>query len=298
MFCPNACNDVSVHRLPNYSRIVPWVATLLISCSVAVATGCTPRVIIRQSPDAHDQGIRYYRPKPYLLVTPLSKDTDAATNAVSIKLEYLPDFTEEYSIDVRPGLGVADVSVELKDGWNLVSINQKLDSQTDENIKAAADLLKSAASLPASGAAKQTMHEVRVPASNVPLGYYEAVIGRNRQGKKQLFGFRYVGFMPFQSCPTELCGSSKACCDDGMLYGLVFDSGVMKFKVLGEIASLAPIAEQAEITQQQSLVPAVRNFSRSYTNKGGKEDSSVTIQDTGSLPIVVPYSEIIRPAQQ
>ena len=37
----------------------------------------------------------------------------------------------------------------------------------------------------------------RILATNIPFGFYEAVIARDPKGKKQLYGWRYVGFMPF-----------------------------------------------------------------------------------------------------
>lgn len=270
-------------------------------CLLAMC-GCAPRVIVRQSPTAEDEGIRYYRPKPYLLISALQKDTTASPDYVSITLDYLPDFSEEYSINVRPGLGIADVNVGLQDGWNLVSLNQKLDSQTDENIKATGELLKSIVGLasPNSGSAQaSTRPIVQVPAHNVPLGYYEAVIGKNRNGKKQLFGFRYVGFLPFQACPIEMCGSTVAACDNCMLYGLTFDSGVMTFKPLCEMAAVMTPSDQLATSSMRDApldVPLTRNFSRTLTVKpNGSEERNVTIQDSGSLPIAVPYSEVSRP---
>ena len=268
------------------------VFTLLLIALLCV--GCTPRIIVRQNPTADDHGIRYYRPKPYLLISALSKDANASTDYVSITLDYLPDFSEEYSINVKSGLGVADVSIGLEDGWNLVSINQKLDSQTDETIKATGDLLKAVITTPASGAGQSAARPIiNVPARNVPLGYYESVIGKNRHGKKQLYGFRYVGFMPFQACPLDLCGSKSAVCDDGMLYGLTFDAGVMTFKPLCEIATVLPPSQQTP-AEAIPTVPLTRNFSRSWTNKAGKEEANVTIQDSGSVPISVPFSEVNR----
>lgn len=262
-------------------------------CLSIMSIGCTPKIIVRQHPTADDQGIRYYRPKPYLLISALSKDANASTDYVSITLDYLPDFSEEYSITVKPGLGLADVSIGLEDGWNLVSINQKLDSQTDETIKATGDLLKAVVA-PTSGAGQSAARPIiNVPARNVPLGYYEAVIGKNRHGKKQLFGFRYVGFMPYQACPIEMCGSAVAPCDDGLLYGLTFDAGVMTFKPLGDIATVLQPSQQLP-AEGIPTVPLTRNFSRSWTTKAGKEEANVTIQDSGTVPISVPFSEVNR----
>ena len=64
-------------------------------CTILV-TGCTSVKVIR-NPDEGDTGIRFFRPKPYLLVTP----ADPTGRLVNMKLEYLPDFNEEYSAHVR-----------------------------------------------------------------------------------------------------------------------------------------------------------------------------------------------------
>lgn len=275
-------------------RLSSYCCALTLMSLTAIQSGCTPKIVVRQHPTADDQGIRYYRPKPYLLISALSKDAAASSDYVSITLDYLPDFSEEYSINVKSGFGIADVSIGLEDGWNLVSINQKLDSQTDETIKATGELLKAVVSLPASGAGQSAARPIiNVPARNVPLGYYEAVIGKNRHGKKQLFGFRYVGFMPFQACPVDMCGSVVAPCDDGLLYGLTFDSGVMTFKPLCDIAAVLQPSQQSP-PEANSTVPLTRSFSRSWTTKAGKEESNVTIQDSGSVPISVPFSEVNR----
>jgi hypothetical protein len=84
----------------------------------------------------------------------------------------------------------------------------------------------------------------------VPVGYYESVVGPDPySGKKQLYRFRYVGFIPFATCPINPTGSAAACCADGSmpLYGLVFERGIMTFKPLGyEIQSdntLVPVTE-------------------------------------------------------
>jgi hypothetical protein len=216
---------------------------------LATAPGCTPRVKIRKTPGPHDTGLRYYRPKPYLCVEPAGqvvtvKTTSTTTPSdefVSISLEYLPDFSEEYSIHVRPGLGSADVSVTLDQGWNLTSLNQNLDTQFDENVEALAKLAEAGAGfLPtaeggdAAGAPPGSVRKWVVPATNVPIGYYESVISKDACGKKRLFGWRYVGFMPYAACPTEACGVQGVSCQEmpTPLFGLVFRDGVMVFQRL------------------------------------------------------------------
>lgn len=222
----------------------------LVTAAITVA-GCTPRVRVRQSPGPTDTGIRYYRPKPYLRIEPAGSvvtegkvsTTTPSDEFVAISLEYLPDFSEEYSIDVRPGLGSANVSVGLTDGWNLTSLNQELDTQFDENVKAVAELAKAATGFIPSAkstdsAVPGTMQRFVVAATNVPIGYYESVISKDTCGKKRLYGWRYVGFLPFTPCPTEMCGTQHLACGSvpSDLFGIVFQNGVMTFKHLDEIA--------------------------------------------------------------
>jgi hypothetical protein len=232
-------------------------------------------VKVVKNPNPYDKGIRYYRPKPYLFISPLGSativekgsttttTTSPSDQYVSIELQYLPDFSEEYSIHVRSGVGVADVDFTLEDGWNLTSLNQKLDSQMDENVSALADLatgiggaLARAADVPPPGEPiSPAEYRWHVQASNVPLGYYEAVIGTDRDCNKRLMGWRYVGFAPFNACPTDIEGQISAQCDsgDGAIYGLVFERGVMTFRPLDpDRANLNRVPEPTGVTQVQN----------------------------------------------
>jgi hypothetical protein len=128
----------------------------------------------------------------------------------------------------------------LQDGWNLTAINQTLDSQLDENINAVANLLGGISKfVPTGEGGPQAATTVRTvaAATNVPLGYYESVVGTGQDGVKRLYGWRYVGFMPFNQCPINAGGAEAWCCNEtGPLYGLVFEKGVMVFKTLDEIS--------------------------------------------------------------
>lgn len=259
---------------------------------------CTPRVRVVANPKPHDKGIRYYRPKPYLLVSSSgetkvtvkegSKETITVPDAkyVHIQLQYLPDFEEEYAIDVRSGFGVADVSITLEQGWNLTAINQKLDSQTDENLQGAAALIgsiaKAAGGTSATGEGKASpgaQPSFTVAATNVPLGYYESVIGKDHCGRKRLYGFRYVGFMPYQSCPIQASGSQSFGCTSEELYGIIFDQGVMTFKPLSEIAAtcVQPAAQQQEAPSLQ--------IKRTLTYAGEGAPQAVKIQLDDTVPV-------------
>ena len=203
-----------------------------------LAAGCTPRTFVRKDPQPCDRGVRYYRPKPYLKVAPhVDKQGKPSDMFVSVDLAYLPDFSEEYSIHVRSGLGTNDTSITLDQGWNLTQLNVDIDSKTAENVEAVGSLLSGAADFAAAAKASVTDDRFIVQATNVPIGYYEAVIGKHC-GRKQLFGFRYVGFLPFSACPQVAYGSPdcfECHADSHQIYGLVFENGVMTFKSLGSL---------------------------------------------------------------
>jgi hypothetical protein len=204
---------------------------LLTALAVAgMLAGCaTYRV--NKDPGPRDTGIRYYRPKPYLLIT----HADPTGRTIKLKLEYLPDFNEEYSIKTR----FRKTKVALKDGWNLIGVNQ--DAPPPEEPK---EVVAGSPDLP----------PVVPAATNVPIGYYESVIEIQPNGRKVFRGWRYIGFsvlsgvqgnydpnLPIcgsQSCPMH--GPDGQPCRPGEmqepLFGLVSINGVMTFRQINEIA--------------------------------------------------------------
>lgn len=148
---------------------------------------------------------------------------------VLIRIEYLPDYSEEYSIRVTPGLGQANLEVKLENGWNLNAVTATTDQEYDKIIGAVASLASAAGTF---GVKTMAAQEIRGAAeSNVPLGYYEAVIARNEIGRREMMGWRYVGFMPFNACPVkaQVCRNTVSCYDDD-LYALVFVDGTLKMQ--------------------------------------------------------------------
>jgi hypothetical protein len=219
----------------NHRMLIPVfvVATLVVGCTTTT---------YKVNPGEHDHGFRYYRPKPYLFIQPAGSDTGLnAPEFVSIEMKMLPDFNEQVSIRTRAGIGVNKTNLEITEGWNLTKITQELDSQTDENIKAIGGLIKSASALVPTGAGVATKGArtdvAYVAARNVPLGFYESVITRDDCGVKRLAGFRYIGFMPYATCPVNACGGQTQSCHDGELYGLVNENGITVFRLLPEIAT-------------------------------------------------------------
>jgi hypothetical protein len=297
--------------------ILSFRAVTVFSILLSVlSVGCTPRVRVRKSPSPQDTGFRYYRPKPYLLISPgaasiavaegdkKTTTTVPSDEYVTIQMQYLPDFSEEYAIDVRPGFGVAEVSFKLENGWNLTEVNQKLDSKTAENIAATAELLKSAGSLiPTGNAAADDKNSDAatqrwvVRATNVPLGYYESVVSRNNTGKG-LAGWRYVGFAPFNSCPTKICGAETVDCADhnGPIYGLGFVEGVMTFQQLD-------LMQSNQFPSQRVAVPFGTTGKRTDREVDAKESANqisklageLFLRESGSTALDVTVEDSIDP---
>ena len=205
---------------------------------VGVTTGCSTMrpssIQVVKDPDPRSDGIRFYRPKPYLLITP----ADPTGRMVSMKLDYLPDYGEgEYLVKVR-----GNAKVALKDGWNLVGVNTEGPPP---------EPAPPAGAPPAAPDSK--LPPIVVAATNVPIGYYESVV--EPVGSRKVFrGWRYVGFgvLGGGTDPGDprlpICGhtgcpptnsNGQACRNPAMpqpVFGLVSVNGVMTFREIGEIA--------------------------------------------------------------
>jgi hypothetical protein len=211
----------------------------LFSVALAAVIGCASTTV-RKNPGPHDRGVRYYLPKPYLFVsTAVVKDGDKVTpqhGKVSISLEMRPDFSEEYSVHVRAGVGKNNTTLTLDDGWKLKAVDMTIDSNFSSNVEAVSGLLDVVKGLQPTGAKSEDSDRQllasSVTAHNVPLGYYESVIGCDPNGKKQIYGWRYVGFVPFSNCPVDIHGTQGQSCTDGEMYGLVTENNIMVFKKL------------------------------------------------------------------
>jgi hypothetical protein len=218
--------------MTNKSIAVCVFAAMLAGCSSANVT---------KNPGPDDNGIRYYRPKPYLLVTP----ADATGRMVKLEVLQLQDYSEEYSIHPK---GRKPPAVALKDGWNLVAVGGPAPPS---------DKPEPAAAPPAD---PTKLPEYVMASSNIPIGVYESVFDSNGRGGKYLKGWRYIGTSiygggdPNGIDPAVLAAQAaqKPSCRPGRpnggpppgptgsaiqgpLYGIVFFNGAMTFRQIDEI---------------------------------------------------------------
>jgi hypothetical protein len=168
--------------------------------------------------------------------------SNSRPSKISIDMVYMPDFAEEYAVELKPGLGIGELNMTLEDGWNLTNVGIKTDQQTDEILSSVAEVVDATAGFGSKGGDTPSS---ALYATNVPFGFYEAVIATDPCGKKQLYGWRYVGFMPFQSCPVQPSGQSPVNCNCGEIFGLVFVDGILQFARIGEIPQ-QPVAMQED----------------------------------------------------
>lgn len=218
-----------------------WRRALVFGLCLATV-GCA-RTSVRRLQCDDDEGVRFYRTKPYLQIEPV----ESAPGHIKLSVVHLPDFTEEYVVQQCVGFGTNNTTVTLNDNGTLKSLNADVDSKVTELLGQVPGLAGAFGAAPtACGPAKTDDFSMTVKAYWVPLGLYEAVISRGPDGRKRLYGWRYVGFMPFTQCPTESRGLCQTSCHTDVLFGLISTADGFEFCALPDMAS-HPTQESAEM---------------------------------------------------
>lgn len=103
----------------------------LLAIVIFLMAGCARVAIVKINPkNENEEGLRFYRPHPYLWVT---KDDEGVLQSTII---WLPNMKEEYAIKVKGSIGTVDLKCTLENGWNLTEFGETLDSKTPEMIDA------------------------------------------------------------------------------------------------------------------------------------------------------------------
>jgi len=104
-------------------------------------------------------GVHFYEPTPYLLVTdtvtPAPSGGGADKHSLTSTIIYFPDLQRHYVVNVRQGWGSVNGSVKLVNGWMLDTLGAQTDSKGPETITAVSGLLKEAAGVAARSATGQ-----------------------------------------------------------------------------------------------------------------------------------------------
>jgi hypothetical protein len=113
---------------------------LMSALALVAMSGCST-VEVKPFDGTYKDGLRFYRPEPYLLVT---KDKDGIVQSAIV---YLPNKKEEYIVRAVPRLGTVDMKAALDGGWNLTSLGATIDTKIPETITALSGLAQAAAGL-------------------------------------------------------------------------------------------------------------------------------------------------------
>jgi hypothetical protein len=129
-----------------------FLVTLLVCASFL--SGCAGYKVLPAETDATkaaaQEGLRFYRPQPYLIVSASADDTAPAGGkapanpveaALTYQIIYLPDYTKGYVLQRKGGLGTVDASAKLTSGWMLTELGIKTDSQLPQTIEAISKLI-------------------------------------------------------------------------------------------------------------------------------------------------------------
>ena len=95
-------------------------------------TGCAGYTV-KPHPGDHDEGLRFYRPEPYLLVTLKCTESATATSKSTtseptVTVVWLPAWDDEFAISTWSFLSKAEFAFVLGDGWRLTSVTAKTDT--------------------------------------------------------------------------------------------------------------------------------------------------------------------------
>ena len=107
---------------------------LLLWALMLLMLGCA-RLEIRKATSSDTEGLRFYRPWPYLWITVNDKGQCIPS------ITYLPDLNQEYLIVPHPGFGLVTMKPTLQNGWNLTAIDATVDSKAADVLNGIGGIL-------------------------------------------------------------------------------------------------------------------------------------------------------------
>lgn len=101
---------------------------LLITCTLIISSCAGVNVTRITKENQDEEGIRFYRPYPYLLLI-------EKPDSIEYRIIWLPKTDDEYAFQVRSGFGSTEYSITLENGWKLTAFNEKRDSKIEDVVK-------------------------------------------------------------------------------------------------------------------------------------------------------------------
>jgi len=113
---------------------------MLLCALMLLMLGCA-RLEIRKATSSDTEGLRFYRPWPYLWITVNDKGQCIPS------ITYLPDLNQEYLIVPHAGFGLVTMKPTLQNGWNLTALDATVDSKAADVLNGIGGILGKIASL-------------------------------------------------------------------------------------------------------------------------------------------------------
>jgi hypothetical protein len=112
-------------------------------CCACFLTGCSSVKVTHVPDDDTSEGVHFYEPRPYLLVTKTeAKDANGkVTSNLVNQILWLPDHSHRCKAVVKSRWGSVNGSVKLLNGWMLDTLGAQTDSKIPETIAAVGGLV-------------------------------------------------------------------------------------------------------------------------------------------------------------
>lgn len=104
-------------------------------CLLLLPLGCARVTVTHVQAGDRSPGVHFVRPRPYLLVSSQGKDLKS-------EILWLPDLSQEYTVNLESGLGKANLNLKLKDGWMLTELGGETDTKFPETATAFGNVLE------------------------------------------------------------------------------------------------------------------------------------------------------------
>jgi hypothetical protein len=118
-------------------------------------SACATVTITKVDDSTYMDGLRFYRPELFLLVT-----EDENGNFLKASVISLPDKTQEYVLRNTVGIGAVEASATLDGGWNLTALGASVDSKVPDMITALSGILPSPGTRLSTGSLKLGLYRI------------------------------------------------------------------------------------------------------------------------------------------
>jgi hypothetical protein len=113
--------------------------SISILAAVLCLASCSIMQIERVTEKSYKDGLRFYRPEPYLVVTVTPE------KGLNNTIIWLPNYNEGYVLRPKGGFGSSEISATLENGWNLTDLGLVRDSKVPETISSITGAVSTAA---------------------------------------------------------------------------------------------------------------------------------------------------------